>query len=135
MTSVRHQRSSAPAWSWAFGGSAPSHRGLEWGAFIAPTLGTRVEAVIAWQLPASYGFVVAEWDREAETTVVLRDSIPAVVSADPPLPIHTSVQEGGAAHVILESAKGAQLLMARSRGHGWLRRVPQCRRNLQAAGS
>lgn len=99
-------------------GSAPSHLALEWGAFLAQTLGARLEAVIAWQLPASYGPSVADWDPEADMAGVLRKSIDAVFGAGAPVPVDTVVQEGGAAHVLLEAAKGADMLVVGSRGHG-----------------
>jgi hypothetical protein len=67
---------------------------LEWAAFLALTLGAGLEAVIAWETPPSYGVVEAQRDPEAKTMTVLRDSIHAVFGAEPPLPIHTSVQEG-----------------------------------------
>jgi nucleotide-binding universal stress UspA family protein len=99
-------------------GSASSRRALEWGAFLAQTMGARLQAVIAWQLPASYGPSVAEWNPEADMAVVLRDSIHTVFGAEPSVPVETTVQEGGAAHVLLETAKGADLLVVGSRGHG-----------------
>ena len=99
-------------------GSASSHRALEWGAFLAQTMGARLQAIIAWQLPASYGPSVAEWNPEADMAVVLRDSIHTVFGAEPPVPVETSVQEGGAARVLLETAKSADLLVVGSRGHG-----------------
>ncbi|HEY7045759.1 MAG TPA: universal stress protein [Jatrophihabitantaceae bacterium] len=99
-------------------GSEPSHRALEWGAFLARTMGARLEAVIAWQLPASYGPSTADWDPEADMAVVLRDSVETVFGADRPVPLDTSVREGGAAHVLLEAAEGADLLVVGSRGHG-----------------
>jgi nucleotide-binding universal stress UspA family protein len=82
------------------------------------TLGADLEAVIAWETPPSYGLAEAQRDPEAETVITLRDTVQTVFGDEPPLRIHTKVQEGNAARVLLQSAEGAQMLVVGSRGRG-----------------
>lgn len=99
-------------------GSDNSRLALQWAAFLAAPLGARLEAVGAWQVPATIGPAVAQWDPEAEMLTAVRDSVRAAFGAEPPLPVDISVREGGAAHVLLEASKGGRLLVVGSRGHG-----------------
>jgi Memo-like protein len=65
----------APAWWWASTGP-PRRTVPRNGVQSSPGPWARVEAVIAWQLPASYGPAVAQWEPEAEMATVLRDRHP-----------------------------------------------------------
>ena len=88
-----------------------------------------VEAVIAWQDPAIYGMGV-EWasvsfDSESHAAAaekVLADSVAQVTAAGqgggPPVQVVPRVVQGHPAQVLLEAARGAQLLVVGSRGHG-----------------
>jgi nucleotide-binding universal stress UspA family protein len=99
-------------------GSEPSRLALQWGAFLAASVGTTVDAVIAWQLPVTYGWTAPQWDPCAEMTAVLNESVHAVFGDRPPVPIRAQAREGGAARVLIEASHGAHMLVVGSRGHG-----------------
>ena len=54
-------------------GSAHSEQALRWGAHFAAILGARLEAVIAWEFPSSYGWasVPPEWNPGKDMEKVL----------------------------------------------------------------
>jgi nucleotide-binding universal stress UspA family protein len=99
-------------------GSEPSRLALRWAAFLAAPLGATVDAVIAWQLPVTYGWAAPQWDPHAEMTAVLDESVRAVFGDQPPVPIRAQAREGGAARVLVEASHGARMLVVGSRGHG-----------------
>jgi nucleotide-binding universal stress UspA family protein len=99
-------------------GSENSLLALHWAAFLAAPIGATVDAVIAWQLPVSYGWAAPQWDPHAEMTAVLNESVQAVFGDRPPVPIRAHAREGGAARVLIEASHGAQMLVVGSRGHG-----------------
>jgi nucleotide-binding universal stress UspA family protein len=99
-------------------GSEPSRLALRWGAFLAAPISATVEAVIAWQVPVTYGWAAAQWDPCTEMTAVLNQSVHAVFGDRPPVPIHAQAREGGAARVLIEASHGAHMLVVGSRGHG-----------------
>jgi nucleotide-binding universal stress UspA family protein len=99
-------------------GSENSLLALHWAAFLAAPIGAIVDAVIAWQLPVSYGWAAPQWDPHAEMTAVLNESVQAVFGDRPPVPIRAHAREGGAARVLIEASHGAQMLVVGSRGHG-----------------
>ncbi len=101
-------------------GSVPSKQALVWACNQARLTGARVEAVIAWQLPAAYGYPLPVSDlnwRELATQVITD----AIAEARPPggqPEISYTVAEGHAAQVLLDASAGADLLVVGSRGHG-----------------
>ena len=99
-------------------GSQPSQQALRWGARLAATFGARLDAVIAWEFPTSYGWVPTEWNPVQDTEKVLHDAVQAVFGHQPPAGLRRQVREGGAAKVLLDSCEGAIMLVVGSRGHG-----------------
>jgi nucleotide-binding universal stress UspA family protein len=106
-------------------GSSPSKAALAWAVEQAGLTGASVEAVIAWHYPIMVGGVpfapiaVAEnADFGGFATKVLSDAIAETVDRDGPVKISSVVREGNAAQVLLDVAKGAELLVVGSRGHG-----------------
>jgi len=101
-------------------GSEPSQQALRWGAHFAAAFGARLDAVIAWEFPSSYGWasVPPDWNPGQDMEKVLEDTVPAVFGDQPPAALHQQVREGGAARVLLEACKGATMLIVGSRGHG-----------------
>jgi nucleotide-binding universal stress UspA family protein len=101
-------------------GSEPSKQALRWGAHLAARFGARLEAVAAWDFPASYGFasVPADWDPARDMRQALDETVQAAFG-DQPLPgLRREVREGGAARVLIEASQGATMLVVGSRGHG-----------------
>ena len=101
-------------------GSRHSQQALRWGAYFAAIFGARLEAVIAWEFPSSYGWasVPPEWNPGQDMEKVLTETVRAVFGDQPPVSLQQQVREGGAARVLLDAGKGAIMLVVGSRGHG-----------------
>jgi len=101
-------------------GSVSSKAALAWAARQARLTGAVVEAVTAWEFPASYGYPApvtdVDWEELAEQVVT---AAAAEVSATPEPPvIRHKVVEGNAAKVLVDASTGADLLVVGTRGHG-----------------
>lgn len=106
-------------------GSPSSKAALAWAVEQATLTGASVEAVIAWHYPvmvAGIPFapigVIDSNDYGDFATKVISDVIGATVDPDGPVKVSSVVREGNAARVLLEAARGADLLVVGSRGHG-----------------
>jgi len=104
-------------------GSASARSALRWAIRQAELTRGSVDAVIAWQYPASYtGYGLAPsgvsdvdyagWAEKAVAEEV------AAATANRPVDVRTQVTEGSPARVLLDAAEGADLLVVGSRGHG-----------------
>lgn len=106
--------------------STGSAAALRWALGQARLTGATVDAVAAWHSPAmygySYGVVPMEFDDAAVAAIAekaLAETVAQVVDQqEHPSPVTTHVMSGPASQVLLEAAKGAQLLVVGSRGHG-----------------
>jgi len=101
-------------------GSVPSKAALAWAVRQARLTGATVDAVIAWEIPSTYGFTmpVGGVDFEGTAAQVAADAIAEVSRADEPVTIRTKVVQGHPARVLLDASAGAELLVIGSRGHG-----------------
>ncbi len=101
-------------------GSDSSQAALRWAVRQAKLAGGRVEAVTAWRYPAVYGWETAgiDADFEGDARRILAGALTAVTSPEPDIPVLSHVAEGYPADVLLHAAKGADLLVLGSRGHG-----------------
>jgi nucleotide-binding universal stress UspA family protein len=102
-------------------GSEASIDALKWAAAQAELVGGRLEAVMTWELPTTYGWAAPYpegFDPETDTRHMLEDTVTSVLADHPGLEVHTQVIEGHPAPVLIDVAKGAQLLVVGSRGHG-----------------
>ena len=102
-------------------GSDPSKSALGWAIRQGRLTGATVEAVIAWEFPASYGYPVpvpASVDFEELAWEVITTAIADVSDPDERAKIRPAVVEGNAARVLVDAAAGADLLVVGSRGHG-----------------
>ena len=106
-------------------GSPASVMALRWAIRQARLTGAVVEAVIAWQYPAStagYAWApmampeVIDYEEIAEKTVA--EAISAVADTGSDVRISTIVREGNAAEALIDAAVHADLLVVGSRGHG-----------------
>jgi len=80
-----------------------------------------VDAVTAWRLPSRYGFSAVTdraTDFEGDARKVLADALNEVSSVEPDVLIRSSVVEGHPAEVLVRAARGADMLVVGSRGHG-----------------
>jgi nucleotide-binding universal stress UspA family protein len=107
-------------------GSHGSRAALAWALTQARLTGAAVEAVAAWQQPATYGYSYGAipFPSPGEGIAVTTEKILAETVADvvgtaaQPVDIRMKVAHGPAAQVLLEAAAGAELLVVGSRGHG-----------------
>jgi nucleotide-binding universal stress UspA family protein len=81
-----------------------------------------VEAVTAWQVPAGTGWVPATDmpDYQDDAFAILTDAITEMCTVDPNVRVCPRVVEARAGQVLVNAAKGADLLVVGSRGHGGL---------------
>jgi nucleotide-binding universal stress UspA family protein len=94
---------------------------LWWAVRQAGLTGAAVEAVIAWQYPAFFGWAPvgsgdADFAKIAEETVNV--SIAEVIGPHFPDWIRTRVVEGYPPQVLVQASAGAELLVVGSRGYG-----------------
>jgi nucleotide-binding universal stress UspA family protein len=102
-------------------GSPSSLDALRWAIAQAHLSGAVVEAVTAWDYPPTYGWSIPVPDDALATgaRTALADSVREAAGPDgPAAQIHASVVHGNAAQVLLEAARGADLLVVGNRGHG-----------------
>ncbi len=102
-------------------GSESSKEALRYAARQAGLTGAGVEAVIAWQYPAFYGWAPPypdDFDLAQIAERALTETIDQVLGPDLPARLRTRVLEGHAAQVLVEVSAGADLLVVGSRGYG-----------------
>ncbi len=102
-------------------GSDSSKAALRWALNQAKLTGGSVDAVTAWYYPPMYGWApVADRmpDLEGDAKMALTKALAEVSGLEPEVPVRPLVAEGHAAEVLLRVAKGADLLVVGSRGHG-----------------
>ncbi len=100
-------------------GSPSSVRALEWAVHQAELTAGVVDAVYAWHFPATYGLPVADVpDYPGLADEVLSKAIAEAQKIDGSARIRPHVVEGNAVQVLLDAARGADLLVVGSRGHG-----------------
>jgi nucleotide-binding universal stress UspA family protein len=102
-------------------GSPSAMAALRWAILHAELTGCAVEAVTAWRLPSRYGFAAVTdraTDFEGDARKILADALNEVSSVEPDVVIRSSVVEGHPAEVLVRAARGADMLVVGSRGHG-----------------
>ncbi|HEY5050310.1 MAG TPA: universal stress protein [Acidothermaceae bacterium] len=101
-------------------GSPESKAALRWAARIAPTIGCSIDAIMAWDYPASYGWVMAPdgWPIEEDSAATLQSIIDEVFGELRPVNLRAVCQQGAARTVLLDTSKDAEMLIVGSRGHG-----------------
>jgi len=102
-------------------GSPSSMMALRWSLRQAKLTGSEVEAVTAWRYPSTYGFsptMDGASDFEGDAQKILFDALNEVSGEGPGVIIRPSVVEGHPADVLVREARGADLLVVGSRGHG-----------------
>ena len=103
-------------------GSGSSKAALVSAIKQAGLTGAAVEAMIAWELPAAYGYPAPmTYDRvdfEELAGRVVTDAIAEVTAGTAAGEVRYKVVEGNAARVLLDAAAGADLLAVGNPGHG-----------------
>jgi nucleotide-binding universal stress UspA family protein len=103
-------------------GSEPSKQALRWAIEQAGLTGATVEAIVVWEYPATYAWgavtVVDASELADASERVLVDTVAEVAGVDPPVHIDSHVITGHPAYALVQQAKGADLLVVGSSGHG-----------------
>jgi nucleotide-binding universal stress UspA family protein len=102
-------------------GSESSLRALEWAARLADLTGSRLEAIMTWEWPTSYGWTLPlppDYDPASESQKLLNETTIEVRKLHSDLDIRALVVQGHPAPSLVDASKGADLLVVGSRGHG-----------------
>jgi nucleotide-binding universal stress UspA family protein len=105
-------------------GSPSSRAALQWAVQQARRTGSTVDAVLAWQFPATGNFgwapvsAIDDLDFESIAKQTLDEAIGSLGEQVAGVPIRPLVIMGLPAQVLLDTAEGADLLVVGSRGHG-----------------
>jgi nucleotide-binding universal stress UspA family protein len=101
-------------------GSEAAHQALEWAMDEARRRNAMVEAVHAWHQPFVTGYAymgeIPLGDYVNEAQAILDAAIAAVDTTG--VTVESKIIAGGASEVLVEEAKGADLLVVGSRGRG-----------------
>jgi len=103
-----------------YDGSPSSVAVLQWAAADAERTGARLEVLMAWEWPVSYGWSTAtsEYDPGQDCETQLDRALEPVRRAHPDLPIQSVTIEGSPASLLAKASHGADLVAVGSRGHG-----------------
>ena len=104
-------------------GSASSKEALRWAADEAGRRGDVVEVVLVWDNPYRDMWLPSDpagSDPLAHLRAGLERTVSTVLGEQPAVKVETAVVEGHAAQVLVDRARGADLLVVGSRGHGGL---------------
>ena len=103
-------------------GSDASKDALRWAGHQAQLTGSRLTAIMTWHMPTmAYGAAVpmpVDLDPGGASRMVLDEVILDTLDEDQRRETSTVVVEGSPALELLHAAKGADLLVVGSRGHG-----------------
>jgi nucleotide-binding universal stress UspA family protein len=108
-------------------GSAPSLHALRWADRQAALTGASLEAVTAWEMPASFGWGGAVpglpegYDLGESATQALEEAVHRALPADRADAVHRVTVMGNPTQAILDRAEGAELIVVGVRGHGTFR--------------
>jgi nucleotide-binding universal stress UspA family protein len=101
-------------------GSEGSRQALRWAARQAGLTGAVLDAVIAWEYPALYGWAPIgpeEVDFANFAQQALSQAIEEVLGPEQPSWLRARVLQGHAAQVLVDASEGAELLVVGSRGY------------------
>jgi nucleotide-binding universal stress UspA family protein len=103
-------------------GSESSKAALAWAVRQAALTGARVDAVNAWQIPATWGYgysmALEIPDLAKIAGKMLDEAIAEEADLAPEVEIRPVVVQENPARALLDAARGADLLVVGSRGHG-----------------
>jgi nucleotide-binding universal stress UspA family protein len=102
-------------------GSESSRHALRWAGHQAHLTGARLEVVMTWELPMSFGWVPpypTDFNPAADAQRAIDAEAASLHDAYPDVEVQTSIVEGHPAPTLVEASRGAALLVVGSRGHG-----------------
>ena len=101
-------------------GSPASRSALRWAAAQACRTGAALQAVAVWDYQTLHGWGVdaPADDAAAASGEALARTVRTVLGADPAIEVRETVAVGHPARVLVDLARGAELLVVGSRSHG-----------------
>lgn len=107
-------------------GSEPSLKALRWAVRQAALTGHVLEAVIAWEVPAAYGWAGLpaapdDFDLEAHAGQILTRAVESALTPEQARTVARRTVLGNPAQAILDIGEGADLIVVGVRGHGTFR--------------
>ncbi|WP_316528612.1 universal stress protein [Kitasatospora brasiliensis] len=107
-------------------GSPSSYAALRWAARHAALIGGVVDAVGAWEPPSHYGWSAPMVDPTFDRELAARrfaDELHTVLGEEDRAEVRQSIVMGDPADVLLDAAKGAEVLVVGSHGRGGFTRA------------
>jgi nucleotide-binding universal stress UspA family protein len=100
-------------------GSDSSRAALAWSVRQAALTGATVDAVIAWHIPATYGYGMPPAMPDLETVAgkAVQEAVTGAAGLAPGVEIRPVIVQDNPARALLDAAKDADLLVVGSRGH------------------
>jgi nucleotide-binding universal stress UspA family protein len=102
-------------------GSEPSKRALRWAADQAKLSGAQLKVVTTWEYPPTLGWAPpypSDFDPDVDARKSLQETVDTALGEKPAIAVELVVAEGHPAYVLTQAARGAELLVVGSRGHG-----------------
>lgn len=102
-------------------GSGSSVAALRWAADYAALVGARLELVVAWDWPTSYGWpapIPTDYNPEKDASELLARCEEQARQHHATLDVSSTPVQGHPAPALVEASRGAALLVVGSRGHG-----------------
>jgi nucleotide-binding universal stress UspA family protein len=102
-------------------GSDSSLDALAWAVRQAVLTEGTLDVVMAWELPASYGWAVPipeDFDPESDMRKTLDTAVAGALADHPGLKVESRLISEHPAPALVEASKGADILVVGSRGHG-----------------
>jgi nucleotide-binding universal stress UspA family protein len=107
-------------------GSEPSLEALRWAGRQASLTGAALEAVMAWEMPGSWGWgglpgLPEDFDLEEPAAEALAEAVGKALPAEQAKGVNQVIVMGNATEAILDRADGAELVVMGARGLGTFR--------------
>lgn len=108
-------------------GSAPSLHALRWADRQAVLTGATVQAVMAWEMPASVGWggsmahLPDDYDLHESTALALAEAVKISLPPERAAAVDQVTEMGNPAQVIIDRGVEADLIVVGVRGHGTFR--------------
>ena len=101
-------------------GSEPSRSALRWAARLSSALGRPIDAVLAWQMPSSYGlaYLPDDWRPDIDAETELDQTVESVFGPDRPEGLTLCIDQGNPVEALLNRSDGAEMIVVGSPGHG-----------------
>ncbi|OII26065.1 universal stress protein [Frigoribacterium sp. MCBA15_019] len=102
-----------------YDGSPAAGAALDRAIVMARALDVPLHVISAWQYPTIYGgYPTLGWTPEEDMQIITDAALQDRFGTHTPDWVSSSMRQGGAAHVLIEASRTAQMLVVGSRGHG-----------------